>query len=181
MAPRLQTSLPARGIRLRPQPQPRTDSDTAAIHDNAKRSVSIRINTSDYGRVKAAARRLRTREADIFRYLLHMGLARIGPLLSETVDRENYVILLASLGPDLRAHFGCGASDLASLVQPGAGQSWPLIDADDFELIDLAGSHPRLAQEQLRQLQGVEAGPRDLRADLLTYLRRKYLAAATAD
>lgn len=146
------------------------DSAAAVINDNAKRSVSIRINTSDYGRIKIASRRLRTREADLFRYLLQVGLNRIQPLLEEDLDAASYLRALAELGPDLGFSLGLGAREFTVLLQNYKHRALPTVSAEDFDLIDLAGSHPRLALERL----GKRADD-DVKAALHEHLRRTYL------
>ena len=177
MAPRIQ-NIPAPRVRLHARPA--ADMEAGPIHDNAKRSVSIRINTSDYGRIKAASRRLRTREADLFRYLLQVGLARIGPLLGESLEADAYLRLLAEMGPDMAALFGLSARELASLVQGREGERLPLIDGTDFELINLMGTQPALAREQLKALGCSRVMGNDGRTALLEYLERKYLATAVS-
>lgn len=151
------------------------EAEPALILDNAKRSVSIRINTSDYGRIKTAARRMRTREAEIFRYLLQVGLTRISPLLGETLDDTSYLRTLAELGPDFPGHFGIGTQELTALLQAFAGKSLPLVDESDLELIEFAGSHPRLATEKIEILAGRTcAAAGGLRPLLFEYLKHKY-------
>lgn len=147
------------------------DGVTAAgvINDNAKRSVSIRINTSDYGRIRIAARRLRTREADLFRYLLQVGLNRIQPLLGEGLDTKSYLRALAELGPDLVTNLGLGAREFTAVLQTFKHRALPEIEDKDYELIDLAGTHPRLVLERL----GSNADM-DVRTALHAYLRSKY-------
>lgn len=153
-------------------PQDLLASTSGIIDDNAKRSVSVRINTSDYGRIKIAARRLRTREADVFRYLLQVGLSRITPLLNENLDAATFLDILAELGPDLASNLGLAARDFAQLLLAMKHQALPDLSDEDYELIDLAATHPRLALQRLAA--PMEA---DVRAVLVAYLRGKYLVA----
>lgn len=148
------------------------ESAAAVINDNAKRSVSIRINTSDYGRIKIASRRLRTREADLFRYLLQVGLNRIQPLLGDDLDAASYLKALAELGPDLGFSLGLGAREFTTLLQTFKHRALPTVSADDYDLVDLAGTHPRLVLERLGLAPDAED---DVKAALHGYLRRKYL------
>jgi len=142
------------------------------INDDAKRSVSVRINTSDYGRIKIAARRLHAREADVFRYLLQVGLSRITPLLGEALDTSAFLRALTELGPDLGPTLGLGAREFAGLLRTFKHRSLPSIDDEDFELLDLADPHPRLVLERLGADPNLHT---DVRAALLAYLERKYL------
>ncbi len=142
------------------------------IHDNAKRSVSVRINTSDYGRIKVAARRLRTREADIFRYLLQVGLIRLAPLLEENLDAATYLRALAELGPDLGAMLGLSAREFADLLHSLKHRALPVLDHEDFELLDLAAAHARLVLERLDA-----PADTDVHLALHEHLQRRYLPA----
>lgn len=155
-------------------PNAASNARTEQIHDNAKRSVSIRINTSDYGRIRIAAQRLRVREAEVFRYLVKVGLAGLRPFLSGGDDREAVISALAEVGPDLAAHFGLDALQLRTLLPEGANAS--LVAVEDLELIVLVGPHPRTVQARLKDLLRREIDLPGIRAELRDYLQRKYLA-----
>lgn len=146
------------------------------IDDNAKRSVSVRINTSDYGRIRIVARRLRVREAEVFRYLLQVGLIRIAPLLAERLDAQRYLWALAELGPDLGTTLGFDAREFASLLRGFKHDALPVVSDEDLELVDLAGSHPRLLLDRLAL--DVADNP-EPRAALLGHLRERYLAKSS--
>jgi len=160
-------------------PAMRTVADTASIHDNARRSVSIRINTSDYGRIKVAARRLRAKEADVFRYLLQVGLSRLGPLLGEGPGDHGCIHALAELGPDLAANFGIDAGEFARLLGAYTGSPAPAFDAADLELVALAGTHPHLVQGRLSEFFGRPVAGCELRRGLRGYLMTKYQGQGT--
>ena len=62
---------------------PVSDDHHSQVHDNAKRSISLRIHTTDYGKIRLIARRLRVRDSDVFRFLLRVALARLAPLYTD--------------------------------------------------------------------------------------------------
>lgn len=148
------------------------------INDNAKRSVSVRINTSDYGRIRVAARRLRVREAEVFRYLLQVGLSRISPLLADELDAASFLRTLVELGPDLSLALDCSAREFVGLLQTFKHRALPTLTDEDLELVDLAGSHPHLVLSRL----GVDpaASTADARAALLAYFNTRYLPGGSA-
>jgi hypothetical protein len=154
--------------------------ESPAIHDNAKRSVSIRINTSDYGRIKVAARRLHAKEADIFRYLLQVGLSKLSPLLGEGLEDRAYFRALTDLGPDLAANFGVTAREFVTLIGAFTGRTAPPFDQADLELVDLAGTHPRMVQARLAEVCGGPVAEHELRSALHDYLAMKYQVRGTA-
>jgi len=159
-----------------PRSAPAQAGDGAGIHDNARRSVSIRINTSDYGRIKVAARRLHAKEADIFRYLLQVGLNKLGPLLGAELDAQAFLRTLVDLGPDLSANFHVSAREFVSLLSAFTGMDAPAFDATDLELVDLAGTHPRMVQSRLAEFRGRPVNEQELRGVLHDYLLLKYQA-----
>ena len=173
MAQKLEDAMEARAFAS-------ASADTAAIHDNAKRSVSIRINTSDYGRIKVMARRLHAKEADIFRYLLQVGLSKLSPLLGEGLEDDAYFRALADIGPDIAANFGVNAREFVMLVSAFTGRQAPDFEAEDLELVDLAGSHPRMVQARLAEVCGRPVAEHELRRVLYDYLAMKYQPRATA-
>lgn len=154
--------------------------ESPPIHDNAKRSVSIRINTSDYGRIKVAARRLHTKEADIFRYLLQVGLSKLSPLLGEALEDRTYFRALTDLGPDLAANFGVPAREFVNLIGAFTGRRAPTFDEADLELVDLAGTHPRIVQARLAEVCGRPVAEEELRSALHDYLSTKYQPSGAA-
>ncbi len=162
------------GERGEPRSAPVQAGDGAGIHDNARRSVSIRINTSDYGRIKVAARRLHAKEADIFRYLLQVGLTKLGPLLGADLDERSFLGTLADLGPDLAANFEVSAREFVTLLSAFTGREAPAFDATDLELVDLAGTHPHMVQGRLAECCGRPVEEHELRSVLHDYLVMKY-------
>jgi len=154
--------------------------EVSPIHDNAKRSVSIRINTSDYGRIKVVARRLHAKEADIFRYLLQVGLNKLGPLLGTELDDQAFLRTLVDLGPDLAANFDVSAREFVSLLSAFTGKAAPSFDASDLELVDLAGTHPRMVQSRLAEFRGRPVTEHELRGVLHDYLLMKYQVPGAA-
>lgn len=162
------------------QSAPGTRTDSPSIHDNAKRSVSIRINTSDYGRIKVAARRLHAKEADIFRYLLQVGLSKLSPLLGEGLEDRAYFRALTDLGPDLAANFDVTAREFVTLIGAFTGRHAPAFEQADLELVDLAGTHPHMVQARLGEVCGRPVAEHELRGALHDYLAMKYQAKGTA-
>lgn len=88
------------------------------VRDDARRSVSFRIRTTDFGRIKLIARRLGVREADIFRYLVESGLQRLEGLLScgTSGDDSRHAEQVELACAELAAAFGIGAEECLELL-----------------------------------------------------------------
>ncbi len=142
---------------------------TDAIEDNAKRSVSIRINTSDYGRMKRLARRLRVRESVMFRYVMKAGLAELQPLLGALDDRRRALTLLAHLGPDLVHQFNLDTSRLRAVLER-APLGPRVIGDEELDLVVLAARAPAEALHRLATLLGRPIDAVGLRQALRDYL-----------
>lgn len=144
-----------------------------AIKDDARRSISVRVNTSDYGRLKAAARRLGVRESDVFRHLLRIGLARLLRVLAMDVSPEERYRLLICVAAEFGEDFGMTARDCVSVLDAHGSLA---LDDGDLELIGLAATHPLQASVLLDRLAGTTSDPANLNQRLGTYLAAKHCA-----
>lgn len=144
------------------------------IIDNAKRSVSFRISSMDYGRIKTIARRKKTRESEVVRYLLRTSLNALGPVSSseacnraalQSVTSEN-LSALATLEENLRQTLG--KEHLFSLNDAGAIESY------DTEMLALAVQPLRYLAEQLSQLIDKPVEASNAVCVLQEYLECKY-------
>ena len=149
------------------------------IDDNAKRSVSIRINTSDYGRVKWLARQLRAKESDVFRFLLRSGLESVAPMYDSTRRTQAAIVsMLTTLGPELAQHFKLDPKRLqewAAELTAGTGLE---IAAEDLELLQMLPVSADFVRMRLAALTGAAAQGEDVRQALASYLVKKYSTAA---
>ena len=153
----------------RPPRRPMVDD----IQDDARRSISVRINTSDYGRLKAIARRLSVRESDVFRHLVRLGVGRLMRALdSNAPSRERYR-LLVSLAGELGEDFGLTVADCAALLSTRASPRLSL-DAADVELIGMVAAHPQHACTVLASLTREPVDEANLVAKLGRYLDHKH-------
>ena len=157
----------------RPPRRPMVDE----IQDDARRSISVRINTSDYGRLKAIARRLSVRESDVFRHLVRLGVGRLMRALeSNAPSRERYRLLISMAG-ELGEDFGLTVPDCAALLSTRASPRLTL-DAADVELIALVATHPLHACAVLASLVHEPVDEASLVARLGVYLDEKHSLTA---
>ncbi len=150
------------------------------ILDNAKRSVSVRISTSDYGRLKSAAKRLRMRESDIFRHVLRLGLARLLPLLESTSANDDFFRMIARVGTEFGKGSWMDTSQGIALFRRLLKPSGTELQEFDLELIYLAGTHPKHVQHYLSQVLQREVEEASVVATLGDYLDEKYRKSAPA-
>jgi hypothetical protein len=147
------------------------------INDNSKRSVSIRINTSDFGRIKAVSRRLKVRESDVFRFLVKVGLAEVAALCDSGAGSRDLLGVFAAHGRDLVGHFNLNARRLEQVINgEQRGDPGGRVEADDLELIALSVLPERYLALRLQELLGRPVAPELAQDALRDYLEGKYLA-----
>ena len=146
------------------------------INDNSKRSVSIRINTSDFGRIKAVSRRLKVRESDVFRFLVKIGLAEISALCRSNASAQELLAAFAVHGAELVSHFNLNARRLDQVINAGSLSSRPPVETDDLELIAMSALPERYLALRLQELVGHPVSPDAALQALQDYLEDKYLS-----
>ena len=144
------------------------------IDDNAKRSVSIRINTSDYGKIKTIARKLRVKESGVFRYLMRRSLRAVEPLYRNDASCREVLEVFAEDGGELISHFDFGAEKIKTIFeQYGANDNEQLQD-EDVELLTMVSMPEKYLALLLSEVTGQKVEPRDNAKILERYFDDKY-------
>lgn len=152
------------------------DFPEGLLLDNAKRSVSLRINTSDYGKLKAIAKRLRTRESDVFRFAFKLALAKLAPLYDMNVKGADLMSVFVECGTEIATHFNLDAKRLELIINQGVSDQDKRVDAEDVELLAMSAMPERYLSVRLREIANVDAKPVNAASLLRSYLNDKYLA-----
>lgn len=137
----------------------------------------MRIKLSELGRLKAIAKRLETRESNVFRYVLRIGLARLTNVLDGVVVPAQRWRLLIQLVGELSNDFGMDARACLDLLNSVSGGSMGDLAPEDLELVNLATKHPRVVLEYLERLNGGPVAATSLISSLSEYLQTKYSEA----
>jgi hypothetical protein len=151
-------------------------SGVELINDNSKRSVSIRINTSDFGRVKAISRRLKIRESDVFRFLLKVGLAEVSALCRGNASPQELLGVFAAHGAELVRHFDLNAQRLAQIINLDPRDNGVRVEAEDLELIAISAFPERYLALRMQELMGTPLTAESALPALRAYLEAKYLS-----
>ena len=155
-------------------------SSAGAINDNSKRSISVRINTSDYGRIKAIARRLKIREPEVFRFVLRAGLADIAPLSNSRSSLEDLLSMFATRGRELIEHFKLNARRLNQILNGEDSAVGARIDQADLELLAMTNLPAYMLVLRLQELTGHSVDPAQVHTEWCRYLTEKYLVPKTS-
>ncbi len=144
------------------------------INDNSKRSVSIRINTSDFGRIKAISRRLKVRESEVFRFLVKVGLAEVSALCRSNATAEELLGAFAAHSAELVSHFNLNARRLGQVLNADSHGDGIKIDSDDLELLAMTAFPTRYLAMRLQEMLGHPVAPDAAQQTLRKYLEDKY-------
>ncbi|MGD9601214.1 MAG: hypothetical protein AB7O21_15800 [Gammaproteobacteria bacterium] len=149
------------------------ESRDALIEENSKRIVSLRMNTSDYGRVKAIARRFRVRDSEVLRMLLKVGLDELDSLYQQDVETPALAGQMAAHGATLVEHLALSARRLDEALNAGRVPA-ARIAPEDLELVVLAAGSPAVLAGRLQALTGTSVTAGDALVALQDYFLRKY-------
>jgi hypothetical protein len=145
------------------------------VTDDAKKSVSFRMHTSEYGRLRVLAEKLKARDSVVFRFLLRVALEQCRPLYDNNANACDRLRLLAELGPEFATFFNFDTSRLEETFLPETLEPRIKIEEDDLGLIAAFGTSRELVRKRLEKLLNVEHVGDDLHAVLHDYLIEKYL------
>ncbi|MEM7467913.1 MAG: hypothetical protein AAF387_13650 [Pseudomonadota bacterium] len=147
------------------------DSSEPAITDNAKRSVSIRINTSDYGKIKTIARRLRVKESAVFRFLLRDGLNSISTLYQAEITFGGFIEAFFANPEAFLDHFNFDQKRLAAVIK---GIPDNVLDDEDIELLCMVSRPRRYLAKRISAKLGANVEDMQSIAMLKEYVFAKY-------
>jgi len=150
--------------------------DHVDIKRDGKRCVSVRIDLIDSGKMKIIARRLRTRESEIFRFLIKLSLSRLALLHDNHVTGKALMPLIADCGPELAYHFKLSPERLQGLINEGVTCPDERVDSEDINLLALVALPEHHLSRKLRELLNTADTSGDLIAGLRSYLAEKYAA-----
>jgi hypothetical protein len=137
-----------------------------------KQLVSIRLDGADVERVRRMARRLKTRESDVFRFALALAFSRLAALGEGNARGTDLLPVLFELGPELVRHFNLDVTRLAEIVNAGASDG-QAIEPGDIELLATRAMPGAYLHARLHGLVG-RLGDQDAMTQLREYFYRKY-------
>ncbi|MEC9342011.1 MAG: hypothetical protein VX663_11060 [Pseudomonadota bacterium] len=140
-----------------------------------KKIVSLRLDETDLTRVRDISRRLRSREADVFRFALRLGLARMAPLHDANVRGADLLPAFIDHGPDLAIHFNLDVERLQRLFNAGLEDDTVAVERGDLELIALSATPETYLFAKLHRALGKPVNRANTLELLREYLVGKYL------
>ena len=156
------------------------NNPSETILDNAKRSVSIRMNTSDYGKLKLIGQRFRTRESHVFRFLIQKSLKNLVPFFQSEASVLEVCDALIENAPEIFHHFDIDKDRLEGLVNQHSTNGQSTVEPKDIELLMMLAVSDRYLAFRLGELTNREIPENAVKAELREYLRSKYSSANAA-
>ncbi len=150
------------------------DDEHVDIKRDGKRCVSVRIDLIDSGKMKNIARRLRTRESEVFRFLIKLSLSRLALLHDHNVTGKALMPLIADCGPELAYHFKLSPERLQTLINEGVCHPDDRVDNEDIDLLALTALPQHHLSRKLRELVDAATTSDDIIEGLRRYLADKY-------
>lgn len=162
-------------------PQSMISSDSMPlIEDNAKRSVSLRVDTTDYGKIKSIARRFRVRESEVFRFMIKLGLATLAPLFDPRARGKDVMPVFVEHGSEITKYFNLDAVSLERVIngdldEGDLDEPDRRVDREDVRLLAMATMPERYLYAKLRELIADPVDSNKASETLRQYLTSKYL------
>lgn len=140
-----------------------------------KQIVSVRLGTSDLEKVKGIARRLRVREADVFRFAIRATLARLSPLHDRAKSGRELMAVFADCGEDIASYFELDEKRLREIINLGAELTDKEVDRDDIAMLALSAMPDSYGNKRLLEQLRRHVDPQSPDTSLKDYLYRKYV------
>lgn len=142
-----------------------------------KQIVSVRLGSGDVERIKTIARRLKVREADVYRYTIRATLARLAPLDDRACTGRDLMPVFAECGEDLARYFELDERRLQEVINAGAALTDNEVEDDDITLLALAAMPDSYNNKRLLEGLRRRLDPDAPATSLRDYLFRKYVMA----
>lgn len=151
---------------------------------NKKQIVSLRLDKPDMSRIKDIAQRMHSKEADVYRFALRLGLARLAPLHDFNAKGDDLIPVFAEYGPELTSNFKLDGDRLNQLFNQdidGSDGTGNPVDLADLELIALSATPESYFFNKLSATLGKPVSRGNALPQLYDYLVGKYVANGQSD
>ena len=139
-----------------------------------KKNISVRLGVADLRRIKEIAARLDVKESEIFRYAVKALSTRLMPLLNRQLSGVSMLVALLETGEELLHYFEFDTQQFERLINGSVPDGQPGVDAEDIELLVIAGINRDYLVMQLSEKLGTSVDGQLAFDALRHYLFRKY-------
>ena len=143
--------------------------------EDKKQNVSVRLNVSDLAKIREIAKRLHTRESDVFRFAIKATLSKLIPLHDSNAKGSDLMPAFIECGIELTNYFELDAQRLESILNEGVTNPDGKVDSDDIDLLALAGTKENYVYLKLKELANRQTSPMGPSALLRQHLYEKYI------
>jgi len=141
----------------------------------------MRIDVSDFAKVKAVANRLRARESDVFRFAIKLAMAKLAPLYDNRMTGSDLVPVFVDCGTELLNHFNLDARRLDAIINGDLGDEADRVEMEDIDLLAMSTMPERYLLVRLKEIANGHADASNAHELLADYLLEKYAPSARSD
>jgi hypothetical protein len=139
-----------------------------------KRLVSVRLNNTDFARLKHIAQRLRVRDSDVIRFAVKSVLTKLAPLHDVNLRGADLLPAFVELGSELSDYFEFDAAQLEEIVNDGVANQAKRVSAEDVALLAMLSLPEHYLYMKLREVCQLPVESMGITATLREYLYDKY-------
>lgn len=140
-----------------------------------KQVVSMRLNTTDLGRIKEIARRLRVRESDVYRFAIKTTLTKLAPFYDiEMRGGRDLLPIFVEMCAELTSYFELDADSLDRLINGELVDPGKRVAKDDIRLLSMLGMPEQYLHLKLRELAQKPVEHTGMSTLIQQYFQEKY-------
>ena len=143
---------------------------------NTKRSVSFRIDQSDFDKIKAITKRMRIRESDLFRFAINMTLNKLALLGEETIKGVDVMPVFVDCGAEIATYFNLDSNRIEQIINADLEDDALRVDVEDIGLLAMSAMPERYLSTKLKNLIDKPVESIGVADALREYLNEKYLS-----
>lgn len=151
------------------------DDLTAENDKITKRSVSFRIDQSDFDQIKAITRRMRVRESDLFRFAIQITLNKLALLGDSDLKGTDVMPVFVDCGSEIATYFKLDSGRIEQIINADLEDDLKRVEAEDIGLLAMSAMPERYLTSRLKNLIDKPIESVGVAEALREYLNEKYL------
>lgn len=144
------------------------------MEKHKKQVVSMRLNSTDLGRVKEIARRLKVRESDVYRFAIKTTLSKLAPFYDVEMRGKDLLPIFIEMCAELTGYFDLDADSLDRLINGDLVDPCKRVEKDDIRLLSMLGMPEQYIYIKLRELGSKPVEHKGMSTLVRQYLYDKY-------
>ncbi len=140
-----------------------------------KRSVSFRVDQSDFDKIKAITKRMRVRESDFFRFAIQSTINKLALIGDEELKGTDVMPVFVDCGAEIATYFKLDSARIEQIINSDLEDESRRVEAEDIGLLAMAAMPERYLTSRLKNLIDKPIESTGVAEALKEYLNEKYL------